>query len=117
LSEKPAELGVNRDLQGLGLSSNSFGDKSQGYIDLGIGVVSSAANASVNTVSAIIGTDDNGRLDATCNSRVQWYVYFRYDPASKGIETDVRYGSALNNTIRWSQTLFLTGILIFWHLM
>jgi hypothetical protein len=74
ISEKPGELGINEMMQGLGIShlAVDHSGRQGGYLDMGLNAVSSAATAGVSTVSAMIGTEGEGRLDATCGVKVQW---------------------------------------------
>lgn len=84
ISEKPALLGTNEAMQGHG-SSHIPGDhyaRQGGYLDMGLSAVSSAATAGVSTVSAMIGTEDEGKLDANCNIKVQWSVVASIHPLS-----------------------------------
>lgn len=75
LSEKPAELGMNSEMHGVGVSQLSpdatSGTKQSGYIDMGLNAVSTAAHAGFTTVSAMIGTEGDGRLDASCAAKLQ----------------------------------------------
>lgn len=75
ISEKRAELGVNSQMQGLGVAHNASEQhlgQHQGYLDMGFNVVSSAANAGVNTVTAMMGSGEEGVLDSSCRMKVQW---------------------------------------------
>jgi len=55
VNEKPALLGTSAQMHGTGVSP-AENSSSSGYLDMGIGMVASAASAGVSTVSAMIGT-------------------------------------------------------------
>ena len=74
ISEKPSELGINQSMQGIGVDYSTPDSSNKGYFDIGLNAVSSAANAGVSTVSAIIGSESEGRLDSTSSLKVQWYA-------------------------------------------
>lgn len=74
ISEKPSELGINQSMQGIGVDYSAPDSSNKGYFDIGLNAVSSAANAGVSTVSAIIGSESEGRLDSTSSLKVQWYA-------------------------------------------
>lgn len=58
ISEKPALLGMNTEMHGLGLPHDA--PNGSGYFDIGMGMVSAAASAGVNTVSSIMGGNSGG---------------------------------------------------------
>ena len=76
VTEKPAELGINETMQGIGTShlNADHSVRQGGYLDMGLNAVSSAATAGVSTVSAMIGTEGEGKLDASCGIKTQWFV-------------------------------------------
>jgi hypothetical protein len=61
-------------MQGIGVDYSAQDSSNKGYFDIGLTAVSSAANAGVSTVSAIIGNESEGRLDSTSGLKVQWYA-------------------------------------------
>ncbi|WVR08607.1 hypothetical protein IAU60_005662 [Kwoniella sp. DSM 27419] len=64
VNEKPALLGIGSQLHGLGVPhhdvTSSGSNPHSSYLDLGLGMVSSAASAGVSTVSAIMGASGGG---------------------------------------------------------
>lgn len=102
ITERPHLLGVNSTIGGLGIASGSSSDafgtafphtagpvqssvsmtsgarySASGYLDMGLSAVATAASVGVNTVNAMIGNEDEGKLDASCNIKTQWYVAHR----------------------------------------
>ncbi|GHJ88999.1 hypothetical protein NliqN6_5401 [Naganishia liquefaciens] len=87
ITEKPHLLGINHTIGGLhvpqgstdvfgtphphtaGQSANSASTNRQsasGYLDMGLSAVATAASVGVNTVNAMIGNEDEGKLDSSC---------------------------------------------------
>ncbi|WWC72496.1 uncharacterized protein I206_106458 [Kwoniella pini CBS 10737] len=69
LNEKPALLGIGTQMHGLGVphmdpTSPSINPHAS-YLDLGIGIVSSAASVGVNTVNAMMGGQGGGLSNAS----------------------------------------------------
>ncbi|ORY29654.1 guanine nucleotide exchange factor in Golgi transport N-terminal-domain-containing protein [Naematelia encephala] len=63
VNEKPALLGIGSQMHGLGLPHNSTDGllgKDAGYLDMGIEMMTSAANVGVATVSSMIGSSGAG---------------------------------------------------------
>jgi hypothetical protein len=81
VTENPSLMGVCPDMQGLGVTSDhaqfSPGtgvSMAAGYLDLGLSVVTSAANAGVSTVNAMMGSETPGGLGNAVAMKLQWYV-------------------------------------------
>jgi hypothetical protein len=62
ISEKPNLLGVSDQMHGLGVPSGDANGNgpNAGYLDIGFGMVASAANVGVSTVSHIMGSQGGG---------------------------------------------------------
>lgn len=58
LNEKPALFGVSSQIHGIGVPSDST--NASGYFDVGLGIVSAAASAGVNTVTSMMGSEKGG---------------------------------------------------------
>ncbi|KAK4688854.1 hypothetical protein P7C73_g1265, partial [Tremellales sp. Uapishka_1] len=59
LNEKPALLGIGTQMQGLGVPAVEAGSSTSvnaGYLDMGIGMVATAASVGVSTVSSFMGS-------------------------------------------------------------
>jgi predicted TIM-barrel enzyme len=75
-------MGVCPELQGLGVSSDSSTylhgtpgtstSTAAGYLDLGLSVVTTAANVGVSTVNAMMGSETTGSLGGTSAMKLQW---------------------------------------------
>ncbi|KAJ9092821.1 hypothetical protein QFC21_006697 [Naganishia friedmannii] len=99
ITERPHLLGSNSTIGGLGIASGSSSDafgtayphtarpvqsslsttsgarySASGYLDMGLSAVATAASVGVNTVNAMMGNEDDGRLDASCAVKTQWSV-------------------------------------------
>lgn len=75
MNEKPNLLGVSDQMRGLGLPSGA-GDAagpSSGYLDIGFGMVATAANVGVSTVSSMMGTQGGG-LGTHSGLKLKLYV-------------------------------------------
>ncbi len=82
VTENPTLMGVCPELQGLGVSSDSAihlhgtpgvgASAAAGYLDLGLSVVTSAANVGVSTVNAMMGSETIGGLGAASGMKLQW---------------------------------------------
>ena len=55
VSEKPVLLGAGPHMHGVGVPSTEASTGQAGYLDMGIGMVASAANAGLSTVNSMIG--------------------------------------------------------------
>jgi hypothetical protein len=60
MSEKPNLLGVSDQMHGLGVPTGEGTGPNAGYLDIGFGMVASAANVGVNTVSSMMGSQGGG---------------------------------------------------------
>lgn len=65
VNEKPALLGIGTQMHGLGvpatdLSSSNPNLHAAGYLDMGLGMVASAASVGVSTVNAMMGAGGGG---------------------------------------------------------
>jgi hypothetical protein len=65
VNEKPTVLGVGTQMHGLGIPTNEsqaqgLNISSNGYLDMGMSMVSSAASVGMSTVSSIIGSSGAG---------------------------------------------------------
>ena len=60
MNEKPILLGVGPQMHGLGLPSTEGVDGHAGYLDMGFGMVASAASVGISTVNHMIGTTGGG---------------------------------------------------------
>ncbi|ORX41097.1 guanine nucleotide exchange factor in Golgi transport N-terminal-domain-containing protein [Kockovaella imperatae] len=66
VNEKPALLGIGSQMHGLGIphseamSTGAGTGSSGGYLDMGIGMVASAASAGITTVGSMMGTGSSG---------------------------------------------------------
>lgn len=60
VNEKPVLLGVGSQMHGLGIPSTEGAHAHAGYLDMGIGMVASAANAGMSTVNSMIGATGGG---------------------------------------------------------
>lgn len=60
MNEKPNLLGVSDQMHGLGVPSGDGNGPNSGYLDIGFGMVASAANAGVSTVSSMMGSQGGG---------------------------------------------------------
>ncbi len=78
--DNPEVVGTRSDIHGLGLGFDSSRDTpgssaaqpgSAGYLDLGFSVMSSAASAGVNTVSAMMAGESH-ELGTACAPKTQW---------------------------------------------
>lgn len=58
LNEKPVLLGIGTQMHGLDIAAD--GGNHGGYIDMGIGMMASAASAGITTVNSMIGTSSGG---------------------------------------------------------
>jgi len=60
INEKPVLLGVASQMNGLGVVSAENAQRDSGYLDMGIGMMASAASAGITTVGTIIGSNGSG---------------------------------------------------------
>ncbi|RXK40656.1 hypothetical protein M231_02113 [Tremella mesenterica] len=60
VNEKPTLLGIGTKMQGLGVPAVEGHHSNPGYLDMGIGMVASAASVGVSTVSSMIGAQGAG---------------------------------------------------------
>jgi hypothetical protein len=94
ITEKPQLLGTNATIGGINVPTNASSDvfgtpypytagqsstaagrpSASGYLDMGLSAVATAASVGVNTVNAMMGNEDEGRLDTSCAIKTQWYV-------------------------------------------
>lgn len=97
ITEKPQLLGINHTIGGINVHSASsmsdvFGtpyphnagqsalsagtgrQSASGYLDMGLSAVATAASVGVNTVNAMMGNEDEGKLDTSCGIKTQWCV-------------------------------------------
>lgn len=92
ITEKPQLLGTNGTIGGINVPTNSsdvFGTpypntagqsshstttraSASGYLDMGLSAVATAASVGVNTVNAMIGNEDEGKLDSSCAVKTHW---------------------------------------------
>jgi hypothetical protein len=73
MSEKPNLLGVSDQMHGLGVPSGEAAGSNAGYLDIGFGMVASAANVGVNTVSSMMGSQGGG-LGVQSGLKLKLYV-------------------------------------------
>lgn len=73
-AEKPALLGVSRQMQGLGVSTGGFeGGKEKDYLDVGLSAMATAASLGVTTVSSMMIAESAGPgLGIESGLRIQW---------------------------------------------
>jgi len=60
MSEKPNLLGISDQMHGLGVPTGDGNGPNAGYLDIGFGMVASAANVGVSTVSHMMGSQGGG---------------------------------------------------------
>ncbi|KAJ9119007.1 hypothetical protein QFC22_003496 [Naganishia vaughanmartiniae] len=121
ITERPHLLGVNSTIGGLGIASGSSSDafgtafphtagpvqsslsttsgarySASGYLDMGLSAVATAASVGVNTVNAMMGNEDDGKLDASCAIKTQWYVYSCYANGGGGNAYNLRSACSLD---------------------
>lgn len=60
MNEKPNLLGVSDQMHGLGVPTGDVAGSSSGYLDIGFGMVATAANVGVSTVSSMMGSQGGG---------------------------------------------------------
>lgn len=60
LNEKPVLLGMGTQMNGIGVGGIEGHNAHGGYLDMGIGMVTSAASAGLTTVNSMIGTGTGG---------------------------------------------------------
>lgn len=59
-SEKPNLLGISDQMHGLGVLNGDGAGSHAGYLDIGFGMVATAANVGVSTVSSMMGSQGGG---------------------------------------------------------
>lgn len=74
MTEKPNLLGVSDQIHGLGLPKGDAAGSSSGYLDIGFGMVATAANVGVSTVSSMMGPQSGG-LGAQSGLKLKLYVH------------------------------------------
>ena len=60
VNEKPSLLGIGTQMHGLGLPTVEGSSFNPGYLDMGLGMVASAASVGMSTVGSMIGTQGAG---------------------------------------------------------
>lgn len=60
VNEKPALLGVGTQMYGLDVPQSAVGAGNSGYLDMGIGMVASAASVGVSAMGAMVGSGTGG---------------------------------------------------------
>jgi hypothetical protein len=60
INEKPILLGVGSQMNGIGVPPIDGLPKDSGYLDMGIGMMASAASAGITTVGTMIGSNGSG---------------------------------------------------------
>lgn len=60
MNEKPNLLGASDQMHGLGVPTGDGTGPNSGYLDIGFGMVATAANVGVSTVSSMMGSQSGG---------------------------------------------------------
>ena len=85
MSEKPNLLGVSDQMHGLGVPTGEGTGPNAGYLDIGFGMVASAANVGVNTVSSMMGSQGGG-LGPQSGLKLKLYVIEKHCRLTHRIE-------------------------------